>query len=384
MPRQIGSIAKYVEPVNISNSLDYQLELFKQDPKLTAIPIEQNDRVIGLVERHKVNKLLSNKLLVFSTKKIEDFVQSFSCTVFAREYIEKNLTRISNSIYAEDVRFFPGMFTNNSFYGIVSFEDYLARLSEIREQDMEKARVIQQHMLPKTDLLKNLPFSLGIWNCMANAVGGDYYVSKKLSQTKYVVASFDVSGKNVAAALLTVAVGSFFASRIAISPEIPTPASMTVDLDEFLTNIVPVGNFITGALCYIDMESKTIEIHNCGHTPIYAFVPDHESKKIKISTIQPNLPPFGMGSVKKELSSIDKGNTVPVAQGVHINLYSDGFTDMQNESGHRYDDEKTKQFFMKLYRTHASEMEALTQKTVSEWIENAMIPDDITVMALRF
>src|SRR5574344_997648 len=52
--KQIGSIAKYVEPVNGSLPIEDLLEMFKENPNLDVVPIEEYDRVVGVIDRKTV------------------------------------------------------------------------------------------------------------------------------------------------------------------------------------------------------------------------------------------------------------------------------------------------------------------------------------------
>ncbi|MCI7565833.1 MAG: hypothetical protein MST05_03930 [Treponema sp.] len=53
-----------IEPVSSRASLDVVLEMFEQQPDLTAVPIERDDAVVGVVERDVIEKKI--RPLVFS------------------------------------------------------------------------------------------------------------------------------------------------------------------------------------------------------------------------------------------------------------------------------------------------------------------------------
>ena len=57
---------------------------------------------------------------------------------------------------------------------------------------------------------------------------------------------------------------------------------------------------------------------------------------------------------------------------------------MKDEAGHRYEDDNAKKFFTTLYELNDDEVEACIEKTVSDWTGEAMLPDDVTVMDIRF
>ena len=75
---------------------------------------------------------------------------------------------------------------------------------------------------------------------------------------------------------------------------------------------------------------------------------------------------------------------MPMKSGLQIDLYSDGLTDMQTYNGERYDETRTKALFGELYKTDVYSVEKSIEKTVTEWTQNSMLPDDITVMNIRF
>jgi len=266
----------------------------------------------------------------------------------------------------------------------------------IREQDMEKAFVIQQELLPDPAKIPNLPFRATCWNRMANTLGGDFYQIYPITggesggNSKYLISCFDVSGKNVAASLLTIAVGSFF-NTMKFMKDKPTHPSMIISLlDEYLQTTVPVGSFITAAICHVDIARKQLYLYNCGHTTVYLLFAEEceEGRRVKIASVKPGLPPLGMGSVKEALSNVSDDSkpfvAIPIKEDMHLALYSDGFTDMQTEDGIRYDDDRAKEFFINLYSKKDDEVGETVQKTVDGWIGNAMLPDDVTVLDIRF
>ncbi len=74
--KQVGSIANYIEPINSSNPIEIVLEKFLENEDLQAIPIEEDDQIVGLIERRSVSSLLSKKIGLFSNKKIINYVKT--------------------------------------------------------------------------------------------------------------------------------------------------------------------------------------------------------------------------------------------------------------------------------------------------------------------
>ena len=382
--RQIGSITMAIEPVSSRASLDTVLEMFEQQPDLTAVPIEKDDAVVGVVERDVIEKNKASGFKLFASKTCGDYLKESPFTLNCSDFIEKVSAKVNDAAIKQEFKHLIVLLNNRSFYGIVSIAQMNAKLEELRAHDMEKAAAIQQNMLKKNSDAKKFPFDVCIWNRMANAVGGDYYVAKELCEGRYIIGSFDVSGKNVSASLLTVTLGSIFAMLSLQDSSKIAAGQLVAMLDSFLQEIVPVGNFITGAICYVDYKAKTINVYNCGHTNVFAYLKGDDGRG-KVATLAPSLPPFGMGAVAEAINSNKKGAyKMPLRPGLQIDMYSDGFTDMQNDDGIRYDEERTKVFFGELFNTDVYSAEKKIEKTVTDWIQHALLPDDITVMNVRF
>lgn len=388
--KQVGSITKYVEPVSGESTIDMIVEMFQDQPDLMAIPVEYSTGGIGIIDRKTAAAATNTAWKRLTAKNISDYVSPVSIFLNARDFIEKALAKVSEINRKDGVLYFPVYYNNRTFFGIVSLDDFLERIAVIREQDMEKAFVIQHEMLADPAKLPDLPFKATCWNRMANTLGGDFYQIYPTGESRYLVSCFDVSGKNVAASLLTIAVGSFFNTMSFMKDKPTHPSAIISLLDEYLQTTVPAGSFITAAICYIDAARKQMYLYNCGHTTVYVLFAEDtaEGKKVKIASVKPSLPPLGMGEVKETLEKSQEGEkpyaALPIKQDMHLELYSDGFTDMQTEDGIRYDDDRTKEFFIDLYSKKDSEVAEAIGKTVDEWIQNAMLPDDVTVMDIRF
>lgn len=382
--RQVGSITKAIEPVSDQNPLETLVDLFAAQPDLEAVPIEINNKVVGIIEKEQVKELTSTAFKRFVAKDCGEYIRKVPLILSTRDFLENILPKVTATAKEHDIKHFVVLINNRNFYGIASLEDIRTKIEELRVQDLEKARAIQQYMLPTKKDLTLLPFKTHIWNKMANPVGGDFFVAQKIVTNSYILGVFDVSGKNVSAALLTVTIGSFFEMIKTFSQEKINAYSLASMLDSYLESIVPVGNFITGALCYVDMGAKEVNIVNCGHDDVYALI-RNDDNKIKFATLPPTLPPFGMNSIAEELKKTGKGGyKLALQKGLQINLFSDGLPDMQNDEGTRFDTENTKKFFIDVYTKDSQTFEPFVEETVTKWIEHSMLPDDITVMNIQF
>lgn len=391
-PKQIGSIAKYIEPVNGTATIDTLADLFAANPDLNAVPVEEYDRVVGIIDRRTVEDATNTALKRFMSRPISDMTMKVSTIFQAKDYIEKTLGKVSDINKKYGTVYFP-VFNRRNFFGIVSLDEFLDRMDQIRQQDLEKASSIQQSLFPTSEDLSKFQFSITCWNRMANSLGGDFYKTFKLSEFQSLICCCDVSGKNVAASLLTVAAISFFEARKTVANLSMDPVDILSDFDEYLQSVVPVGNFITGVFVYVDLKKHFFQVYNCGHTTTFLVYANSSSAdpSPKIASIAPKLPPFGMGAVKIALdrSKEDKNakkpyETLAARKGIHLELYSDGFTDMMNDDGFRFEEENARNFFIDLYTKPAEKVSEEIKYTVDNYIGNSMLPDDVTVIDVRF
>jgi len=381
--RQVGSIAVSIEPVSVNSSLDFITDIFSKQPGITALPVEDNDHVIGVIEKSVVEEATSNALKRFVSKSCGEYVVESPLILDSGDYLEKIAAKAFEAAIHNNVKTFVVLHNNRSFYGIVSVEAINKKIEELKKQDSDKAVSIQENILKKNTETQ-FPFDVVIYNKMANGVGGDFYVSQKLSEGRFFMGCFDVSGKNFSAALLTITLGSFFSMLKQLDRTNLSGAKIISMLDKYLQEIVPLGNFITGVVCFVDYSAGYVQLFNCGHTNSFVIKPDQNGNK-KFASIKPTLPPFGMGGVTKSLN--EKVKTVyklSITPGLQIDFYTDGLTDMVNDEGIRFEEENTEKFFMDLFAQNPYTADKYIDGKIKEWIGKALMPDDITVMNIRF
>ncbi|MBQ0038955.1 MAG: SpoIIE family protein phosphatase [Treponema sp.] len=391
-PKQIGSIARYIEPVNGTATIDTLAELFQKNPDLNAVPVEEYDRVVGIIDRRTVEEATNTALKRFMSRTISEMTSKVSSIFQAKDYIEKTLGKVSDLNKKYGTVYFP-VFDRRNFFGIVSLDEFLDRMDHIRKQDLEKASEFQRSLFPKPEDIAKFQFGITCWNRMANTLGGDFYKTFKLGEFQSLICCCDVSGKNVAASLLTVAAISFFEARKTIGNLSLDPVDILSDFDDYLQSVVPVGNFITGVFVYIDLKKHYFQVFNCGHTTTYLVYANSSNAdpRPKVAGIDPKLPPFGMGAVKLALQKSREEpdakkpyTTLAAKKGIHLELYSDGFTDMLNDDGFRFEDQNAKNFFIDLYTKSSENVADEIKYTVDNYIGNSMLPDDVTVIDIRF
>lgn len=132
---------------------------------------------------------------------------------------------------------------------------------EMQAQELQRAREIQQSLLPKE--IPQLPgFEVaGIWR-PARAVSGDYYDVLKLGRNKLGICVADVVGKGVSAALL---MANVQAAVHAFASESESAAWLCRKVNALLYENIAIGKFVTFFYGVLDGNARTLQYCNAGN-----------------------------------------------------------------------------------------------------------------------
>jgi sigma-B regulation protein RsbU (phosphoserine phosphatase) len=132
---------------------------------------------------------------------------------------------------------------------------------EEQEEELRRAREIQESLLPKT--IPQLPgFEVaGAWR-PARGVSGDYYDVFPLGDHKLCICIADVVGKGVSAALLT---AHAQAAVRALSSQLDSPATLCGRVNRLLCENIATGKFVTFFYAILDSETHMLNYCNAGH-----------------------------------------------------------------------------------------------------------------------
>jgi phosphoserine phosphatase RsbU/P len=142
--------------------------------------------------------------------------------------------------------------------------DALRRAEQRKTEDLERAREVQQLLLPKV-----IPHISGIEISIsyepARQLGGDFYDFLPYGDRRLAIAVGDVAGKGSAAALLaSLGVGILREHAVHQSS---SPAEMLADLNGHLQVPGSKGRFIAMAFGVYDQDSRELTIANAGFPP---------------------------------------------------------------------------------------------------------------------
>ena len=194
--------------------------------------------------------------------------------------------------------------------------------SDLQEQELDKAREIQERLLPKT--IPQIPGLdvAGAW-LPASVVSGDYFDVIKLSEEKIGICICDVVGKGISAALL---MANLQASFRAFAYESVSPGLVVDRLNEVICNNIASDKFVTFCYCIFDVTRDTLTYASAGHWPPVLLRRSGDSLSLKDGG-----PPLGLfpGCHYEDVH-------LPTKPGDRLVLYTDGLTEAHNPEGEEF------------------------------------------------
>jgi sigma-B regulation protein RsbU (phosphoserine phosphatase) len=236
------------------------------------------------------------------------------------------------------------------------------------EQEMRIAAEIQQALLPKAGRV-GAYFRAAASSLPCRSIGGDFYDYVDLSDGSFGFALGDVAGKGPPAALLSAMMQGIFAAQAAGSDP-PSQTISRVNLALYRRGIE--SRFVTlmyGAL-YPDGR---LTYCNAGHNPPLIV---GKSGFRRLECGGPIVGLFEGASYEEE--------TVTLARGDWLIVFSDGVSEALSASGEEYGESR----ILTCVQEHADAepqklLEALFSN-VREFARGAAQSDDITAMVLRY
>ncbi len=366
----VGSITKFVEPINYNMRVSEALEALAHTEGVNSLPVEGDRGVMGIIHR----KDLQHKKSALSDPPVDRFLGQGTFSVDASENCEKAmgliLGRDPEQLYDDFM-----IYERGRFFGIGTFVDLSRNIAAIRNVDLEKARKMQEFLMTR-----NAVAGGGIvverYVKMAHAIGGDYQQCMDLSGDLSMLSCFDVCGKGTAAALLTSILSAYFSTLKACgSLAAYSPATILSTLNTVIMDQTPEEIFVAGVLVFVNRAKREATFYNCGFSPLYAFYTDEEEGKTRGKIINPDLWPLGINQFADP-----KGVTFPIHKNFHIFLHSDGLTDARNERGEQYGEESLRKFLYPRCMKKAKDLVCELDKEISAFVASAPQADDITVL----
>lgn len=256
------------------------------------------------------------------------------------------------------------------FAGLFSSRDLLVYLSNITKRDIELARTIQVRIVREFEQILGTGLEMLCSSYMAKGVGGDFYTSVAWGSSHRLICICDVSGKGVAASLITAVLhGMIHAFDLAqgLLPLIDA-------LNRFVVRTFRQERFLTGI--FIDLDERTGLFSACdlGHGHGYVF---RGGRLHRLKGDEANLP---IG-VRESLSP--KLYRYRLAGDDLLLLFTDGLFEQTNLQGKTYSLKRIEELARRHARSGLKSLRVRLFEDFHHFRESAPLKDDVTVVLAR-
>jgi serine phosphatase RsbU (regulator of sigma subunit) len=246
---------------------------------------------------------------------------------------------------------------------MLELKDKLLAHSELRE-----GRAIQRALQPEANPSVE-GWRIWLFTRPANEVCGDIIDFFSFNGGEYGIATGDVAGKGLGAALLMVKIQ---ATVRALAPEVATIKDLAFKLNGILLRDRIPTRFASLIFLKIEKGSATVRYVNAGHMPPLLVT------KGEIQEFQKGNPALGLSA---EVTFEER--TCTLAPHQTLVLYSDGITEAENEAGGVYGVERLKALCTSLVDLDAVAFGEGIVRDVEGFVHGARMKDDISLAILQ-
>lgn len=299
---------------------------------MLAVPLQANDRVIGLIYLDSPNLIRP----------------------FTRE--DLNLLTVMANVAAIRIEH--------------------ARLAEVEQaerllaKDLDQAAKIQRGLLPRC--APTVPgFDICGHTAACRTVGGDYYDFLPYPDGRIALLVGDVAGKGMPASLMM----SSLQARVQVLFEEPDDLAHNVArLNKAVASNCPDNRFITFFICIVDPATGQIDYVNAGHNPPLIIRQDGTVDRLTAGGIILGImPKFVYQEGKAQLH-----------RGDALVLFSDGVTEAARlDVDEEFGEERLGQVIGESRSANSAELVQEILKSVNDFTQGAPPADDITVVLAR-
>jgi phosphoserine phosphatase RsbU/P len=260
-----------------------------------------------------------------------------------------------------------------------SLKEYIKNLTETTaakeriQGELNVAREIQASLLPR--LYPPFPdrseFDIYASMTPAKEVGGDFYDFFFIDDDHLCFLIADVSGKGVPAALYMMVAKTLLKTE---GQRLGEPEKMLSFVNAILAEENDSCMFATVFCAILDTRNGMVRFANAGHNPPI-FIKDEEIKYLAIES------GFVLGPMP---DTVYKAETLQMAPGDTLFLYTDGVTEAQNLAEELYGERRLLDALEFVPRNDPAKMAHGIMESVALFAQGAPQSDDITIMAITY
>lgn len=307
--------------------------------------------------------LLSRKAISIVSERAETFLFT--------EQIQDVEARIAPRLSSDENQYFCLVDSTGEFCGIFSSKDMLVYSASLQKRDMTLAGSIQGRIVPRYKHFPGEFCEFVATAIMAQSVGGDYYHVVEFEPGKWFFCLCDISGKGIAAALITAVLEGFMCTA-----DFRRPLDEIVSqLNTLILAAFALEKYLTGIFCVFDSENGHITFCDMGHGLMYVWHLGENGKSVfmPVAETAENMPVGIMEDVP-----ITMKNMVLAESDVLV-LFTDGLSEQENAAGNVFDVQVVSECLDSAFRTRGTSSDSPLKRAKIGVLEEFHLFRDETV-----
>ncbi len=248
-------------------------------------------------------------------------------------------------------------------------------IDPVKKADMEKARMIQQSLLPsEIPQIPGMDIGASYHACLE--IGGDYFDFIPMQDGRTGIVIADVSGKAVSGAMVMVLARTIFRT---LAPSGTSPKEVLIRVNRELSKDIRRGMFLTAYFAIVDGNNGTVTMCCSGHNPAL-----HWSEQFGLPTY---LMPGGMAMgliASKVYENALREETIRLLPSDRLVFFTDGVVESMDPKNDEFGEGRLAQVVSGSIRKTCKELNESILAAVRVHQSTAPQHDDITIVSIGY
>jgi serine phosphatase RsbU (regulator of sigma subunit) len=309
-----------------------------------------------------------SQLWMMTRDKFNDCIQRWPHLAYSMvEIMSERLESSNEAAFNDLVR--KNQMLQQAYDELKAAQDQLIEKERL-ERELQVAAEIQLSILP--DILPDADeFSFGARILPARQVGGDFYDVFELKDHRIGVLIGDVADKGVPSALFMARAHALIMAEADIGT---TPAEVMSLVNKHITRLQKTSQFVTVLYGILDLKTRDFIYARAGHEPPLIV---HSDGSVERMSHKP-----GMAIGLWDPVTLDE-QSVKLASGDMLLLYTDGMTDCRNPEGEPFGLDRIKRKLTEYSKFGAQQACNSLLETLQTYQNGAKQDDDVTLVTVK-
>ncbi len=355
-----------------TNAGDLTESLIKDTHVRIVCVVNSGMKALGIINREHLLNLMGSKFgrELYFNRNISSIMTQAPFIYYKRNTFSV-IEELREELRNYEDKYYILTDSEDRFKGILSSKDITIYLSDLMTRDIFSARKVHKAIVKEETVLNNNNFEFTGASIMAGGIGGDFHSIRQLKDNLWAVIFFDVSGKGIKAALISVAVSSMF-SIYAFENDF---TGFLSKVNSYIYDLFNGENFITGIFMIFDESTGEAKIYDMGHSLIYVM---KEDRTFQLKSSNNNIP---LG-IQPEISPALK--SYKLKKNELFLSVSDGITEQNNYLHEPYGEKRLISLVLR-NRVHGTlAIKDALIKDIAKYRHGQAQGDDMSVMILQY